>query len=76
MSRITSEDFVVIWATSKTLDDVVQSSKMTKPAVTARAKMLRNLGVKLPKLSKPTGYDQLRIAQLNSLLLKHDIRRK
>lgn len=72
---VTSEDFVIAWATSSTLDEVVQTTKMTKAAVQGRATMLRKLGVRLPKLSAPRYYDDLRISQLNSLINKYDIRK-
>ena len=74
--QLTSEDFVVAWATANTLDEVVSATGMNKPAVQGRATILRKLGVKLPRLSAPRQYDSLRIAQLNSLISKYDIRKK
>ena len=75
-SKVTAEDFVVAWATSKSLEDVVKSTGLNKPTVQARAYQYRKLGVKLPKLNPPTKFDDLRIAQLNSLIKKYDIRKK
>jgi biotin operon repressor len=78
MSRMkaTHEDFVIAWATSKTLDEVCNTTDMTKAAVQGRAQMLRKKGVKLPKLQGPTVLTEFRVAQLNSLINKHDIRKK
>lgn len=75
-SKVTAEDFVVAWATSKSLDEVCHSTGLNKPTVQQRSYQLRKLGVKLPKLSPPTKFDDLRIAQLNSLIKKYDIRKK
>ena len=78
MGKMTSaEDFVVAWATSRTIDDVVKTLGITKAAVQSRATLLRKHGVKLPKLtSTERGYDDLRIAKLNALINKHDIRKQ
>lgn len=74
--KVSHEDFVVAWATSRTLDDVVKSTEMTKAAVQGRASMLRKKGVKLPRLNFPTVLDDLKVAQLNSLVKKYDVRKK
>ena len=73
--KISHEDFVVAYANARTLDDVVAATGMNKPAVQGRASMLRKRGVKLPRLSLPTQLDEFRVAQLNSLVKKHDIRK-
>lgn len=74
--QVSAEDFVVAWATSNSLDEVCKTTGLNKPAVQQRAYALRKLGVKLPKLQPPKGFTDLRIAQLNSLINKHDIRKK
>lgn len=75
-TKVDNRDFVVAWATSETLDQVAKTLGMKKAAVQARRKFLENKGVKFPKLSSGNTLTQLDIAQLNSLILKHDIRRK
>lgn len=70
------EDFVVIWTTSDTLDDVCKATGLTYDAVRQRAKRLRAAGVKLKYMAnrRHTTYDPLRIAQLNSLVNKYKSR--
>jgi hypothetical protein len=74
--KVSHEDFVVAWATSKTLDEVAQTTGMNKAAVQGRAQVLKRKGVKLPRLSLPTVLTDLRVAQLNSLINKYDIRKQ
>ncbi len=73
--KVSNEDFVVAYATSQTLDDMVKTSGMTKPAVQARKKFLMQKGVKFPKLSNTQLIDDLAVARMNSLIKKHDIKR-
>lgn len=74
MTKVSNEDFVVAWATSRTIDDVVKNTGMTRDAAGARGRYLRAKGVKLPKLNRPgTKLDALAVAQLNSLISKHSI---
>ena len=74
--KVSHEDFVVAWAASMTIEEVVKNTSMTKAAVNGRAAMLRKKGVRLPRLSFPSTLDDLRIAQLNSLIKKYDVRKK
>jgi len=74
--KVSHEDFVVAYARSRTLDDVVKETGMTKAAVSGRANMLRKRGVRLPRLAQPDQLDDLRIAQLNSTFKKYDIRKE
>lgn len=75
MPRVNNRDFVVAWATATTVKDVVKATGMTAGTCSKRAQYLREKGVKLPKLLRVSGgvLDQLEIAQLNSLIKKHDI---
>lgn len=72
--KVENRDFVVAYATAWTVEDVVKATGMNKPAIYARAKFLRDKGVKLPKLQLKPPVDNLEVAQLNSLVKKHDIR--
>lgn len=72
VAKVSHEDFVVAWCTSETVDDVVKETGMTKVGVLGRAKVLRQAGVNLPKLKRPSKLtDRLFVAQLNSLVNKH-----
>lgn len=75
-SKVPHEDFVVAWATSYTLDEVANTTGLSKAACQQRGHQLRKKGVKLPRLGYPTALTELRIAQLNSLIIKNDIRKK
>lgn len=69
--KVSHEDFVVVWMTSKPVDDVVSETGMSKAAVKQRAQALRKAGVNLPRFKRPTTLNTLRIAQLNSLVKKY-----
>lgn len=71
MPRTSHEDFVVSWMTARNMESVMKETKMSKAAITARATMLRSKGVKLPRLSVKPVLDDLRVAQLNSLVNKY-----
>lgn len=73
---VETRDFVVAWATAWTMDDVVKATNMNKSAIQQRAYYLRKRGVNLPKLNLKKPLDNLEIAQLNSLIKKHDIRKQ
>ena len=73
--KVSHRDFVVAWATAYNKDDVMRATGMTKAAVSGRALMLRGKGVKLPMLSNKQRLDTLEIAQLNSLIKKHNVDR-
>lgn len=72
MARVTSRDFVITWIHSETRTDVVKTLGMTLAGVSARAKYLRDRGVKLPRNSnrKSETAKQIEIAQLDSLIEK------
>ena len=72
--RVDNREFVVAYSAAWTVEDVVKATGMSKPSIYARANYLRKKGVKLPKLSLKRPVDNLEIAQLNSLVKKHDIR--
>lgn len=72
--KVDNRDFVVSYSAAWTVDDVVKATGMSKANIYARANYLRKKGVKLPKLSLTRPVDNLEIAQLNSLVKKHDIR--
>lgn len=74
VAKVDNRDFVVAYATAWTTDDVVKATGMSKAAISQRANYLRKKGVKLPKLSMRRPVDNLEIAQLNSLIKKHDVR--
>ena len=74
--KVTNDDFVVAYATSETLEEVAKTTGMNKAAVQARKKFLEKKGVNFPKLSNGNVVTQLQVAQLNSLIIKHDIRRR
>lgn len=76
MGKIDNRDFVVAWATSYNKDDLVKATGMSKAAISARAGWLRKKGVNLPKLSLSSRMGELEIAQLNSLIKKHNIDRR
>lgn len=71
--KVSHEDFVTSYVTSKSLDEVVKTTGMTKAAVQGRAGMLRKKGVNLPRLGHSTGLTEFSIAQLNSLVKKYSI---
>lgn len=73
--KVTHEDFVVAYATAHTLEDVIKTTGMNKAAIWGRVKALREKGVNFPKLNQQSVIDELRVAQLNSLIKKHDIRK-
>jgi biotin operon repressor len=74
--KVSHRDFVVAYASSRTLDDVIKNTGMTKAAIWGRVKALREKGVRFPKLDQTPMLDELEIAQLNSLIKKYDIRKK
>lgn len=76
VARISNQDFVVGYATSETLDQVADTLHMNKPAVVARRKFLEEKGVIFPRLKSGNFLTALDIAQLNSLIIKHDIRKR
>jgi hypothetical protein len=49
--RVSPEDFVVVWNTSKTVREVVERTGMSFPAVRTRARNYRKKGVKLTDLT-------------------------
>ena len=72
MTKVDYRDFVVDWAQSSTLDDVMSITKLSRAQVRYHEKVLRKAGVNLPTLKLATGgLDMLEVAQLNSLILKH-----
>lgn len=74
-NKVSHEDFVVAYATSDTLEDVMRQTGMNKAAIWGRVKALKEKGVQFPKLKQKPVLDDLRVAQLNSLILKNDIRK-
>lgn len=74
--KVNNEDFVVAYATSRTLDALVETTGMSVGAVKGRIKFLKDKGVKFPKFDNPNMIDDLAIARMNSLMKKHDIRKK
>jgi len=76
MARVDNRDFVVAYATAYNIEDVMKATGMSKAAISARRNFLQNKGVKFPKLNSPLMLTPLDIAQLNSLIIKHDVRKK
>lgn len=65
-------DFVVDWASSPTLDDLIRTTGLKRQQIRYHEKVLRKHGVNLPELKLATGgLDKLEVAQLNSLISKH-----
>lgn len=69
--KVTSGDFVVAYVTSRTLDDVAESTGLSKSAVMNRARYLKKIGVKLPKLEDQRGKTCLDVIELNNLVKKY-----
>lgn len=74
--KVTHRDFVVAYASSQTLEQVMSATDMTKAAIWGRVQYLRKKGVKFPKLNQQPLLGDLEIAQLNSLIKKHDVRKR
>lgn len=73
MARLSNADFVVAWTTSENLEEFCKTTGLTKESAKQRAKRLRTAGVRLKKM--PQHYDpldKLKVAQLNSLVNKHE----
>ena len=71
--RIDNREFVVTWLNSESLEDVAKAIGSTKASVQSRASQLRKCGVKLPKFTGRMSETakQLEVAQLNSIISKH-----
>lgn len=68
-TRVPNETFVMAWARSKTNADVMKSTGLTYSGMLQKAKKLRELGVKLPKLDRPKfRHAPVDVAALNALL--------
>jgi len=74
MANISNRDFVVAWATAKTMDEVVKTTGLARPTASTRASYLRGKGVKLKKFSKHGALDDFDIALLNWIYKKHEIK--
>lgn len=75
MSNVTNRDFVVAYATAYNLDDVAKATGMTRSQISARRKFLENKGVIFPRLKAVSALTPLDVAQLNSLIKKHNVKR-
>ncbi|NIL77154.1 hypothetical protein [Rhodococcus sp. B10] len=71
--RIDNRELVVTWLNSESLDDVAKAMGRTRASVQTRASELRKRGVKLPKFTSRMSETakQLEVAQLNSIISKH-----
>lgn len=68
-SKVSDGDFVVCWATARSIDDVVAGTGLGKDGVKYRAKALRERGVQLHKL--PLHFKDDEVDELNKLFIKH-----
>lgn len=76
MARISNEDFVVAFATSETMEDMVKATGLSRGNIHSRRHDLMKKGVNFPKLQRSSLVTKLDVARLNSLIKKNDIRRK
>ena len=67
--KVSDADFVVCWATSRSIDDVMAGTGLGKEGVQYRAKSLRSRGVQLHKL--PRHSDDQTVDELNKLFVRH-----
>ncbi len=72
ISKISPEEFVRAWLSSKTLEEVAKKTGMTYAAVGTRARKYLKQGVELPRLEKRAsgrgGIPRLDIQGLNELI--------
>lgn len=68
--RIDSRDFVVCWMRARSKQDVIKGMNLSIQQVNSKAKYLKDKGVRLPKLNLHPDFDELEVAQLNSLIKK------
>ena len=71
MAQVTNQEFVVAWVTSRTLDDVMKATGLSRSAASAKANNLRKAGVKLHKFTTREKLDDFAIAQLNAVVNKY-----
>lgn len=71
-TRVPNDQFVKVWATAVkkdlTLIDIVEATGLSYGGVTAKAKTLREAGVKLPKLRRASRAIPIDVKGLNALL--------
>jgi hypothetical protein len=65
-SLLADATFVGTWVRSKSIKDVAKAVGLTYSGAQARAKLLRDAGVKLPKFARSRR--QIDVARLNALL--------
>lgn len=71
MPKIDNRDFVVCYMNSDTIDELAKAMNITRQSAVSKIYGLKKAGVNLPKKFKKNGLSKLDIAQLNSLILKH-----
>lgn len=67
--KIDSYEFVKIWVTSNTLNDVFEKLEITESQASSKATGLRNRGVKLPKMSRRPNKNS--VEELNKLVERY-----
>jgi hypothetical protein len=67
--RIDSHEFVKVWVTSDSLNDVCERLELSKQQASSKANNLRKRGVKLPKLSRRP--DKNSVHELNKLVERY-----
>ncbi len=65
--NLTQEEFIRVWETSNSADEVSKKTKMPKPIVLARVSNYRAAGINLKKMPRPPGRS-LDVEGLNRLI--------
>lgn len=65
---VTHEVFVKAWAASRSVAEVAKAVGLTYSGAQARAKFLREAGVKLPRHARRTRRELVNVPALNALL--------
>lgn len=68
--KVSDNDFVVCWATSDTIDDVVKGTGLTIAGAQWRARKMRERGVRLMKLNG-VHKEKSNVDELNKLVDKY-----
>lgn len=64
---VSPEEFIRVWQTSNSTDEVSEALKMPKPIVLARVSGYRNKGIKLKEMPR-AGSNKLDVEKLNRLI--------
>lgn len=74
--KIDYRETLVTYLNSTDIDEAAKNLKITKVALLGRIRLMRKVGVKVPLARRGTGLDSLMIAQLNSIIIKHNAEMK